>query len=193
MRMIGLTGGIGSGKTTVAKIFATLGIPVFNADETARQLMQNSPELKKQLLQQFGADVFQEGQLNKSYLSNLVFKDSYQLNLLNAIVHPASIQAAWDWAAQQNAPYVIKEAALIFESNAAEGLDRVIGVTAPTSLRLHRVMQRDKCSKADVEMRMRNQVSDVIKMKLCDWVIINNDQELLIPQVLKIHEALIKE
>ena len=193
MRMIGLTGGIGSGKTTVAKIFATLGIPVFNADETARQLMQNSPELKKQLVQQFGADVFQEGQLNKSYLSNLVFKDSYQLNLLNAIVHPASIQAAWDWAAQQNAPYVIKEAALIFESNAAEGLDRVIGVTAPTSLRLHRVMQRDKCSKADVEMRMRNQVSDVIKMKLCDWVIINNDQELLIPQVLKIHEALIKE
>jgi len=193
MRMIGLTGGIGSGKTTVAKIFATLGIPVFNADETARQLMQNSPELKKQLVQQFGAEVFQEGQLNKSYLSNLVFKDSYQLNLLNAIVHPASIQAAWDWAAQQNAPYVIKEAALIFESNAAEGLDRVIGVTAPTSLRLHRVMQRDKCSKADVEMRMRNQVSDVIKMKLCDWVIINNDQELLIPQVLKIHEALIKE
>ncbi|NCW13183.1 MAG: dephospho-CoA kinase [Chitinophagia bacterium] len=193
MRMIGLTGGIGSGKTTVAKIFATLGIPVFNADETARQLMQNSPELKKQLVQQFGADVFQEGQLNKSYLSNLVFKDSYQLNLLNAIVHPASIQAAWDWAAQQNAPYVIKEAALIFESNAAEGLDRVIGVTAPTSLRVHRVMQRDKCSKADVEMRMRNQVSDVIKMKLCDWVIINNDQELLIPQVLKIHEALIKE
>jgi dephospho-CoA kinase len=191
--MIGLTGGIGSGKTTVAKIFATLGIPVFNADETARQLMQNSPELKKQLVQQFGAEVFQEGQLNKSYLSNLVFKDSYQLNLLNAIVHPASIQAAWDWAAQQNAPYVIKEAALIFESNAAEGLDRVIGVTAPTSLRLHRVMQRDKCSKADVEMRMRNQVSDVIKMKLCDWVIINNDQELLIPQVLKIHEALIKE
>jgi dephospho-CoA kinase len=177
----------------VAKIFATLGIPVFNADETARQLMQNSPELKKQLVQQFGAEVFQEGQLNKSYLSNLVFKDSYQLNLLNAIVHPASIQAAWDWAAQQNAPYVIKEAALIFESNAAEGLDRVIGVTAPTSLRLHRVMQRDKCSKADVEMRMRNQVSDVIKMKLCDWVIINNDQELLIPQVLKIHEALIKE
>lgn len=193
MRMIGLTGGIGSGKTTVAKIFATLGIPVFNADETARQLMQNSPELKKQLVQQFGAEVFQEGQLNKSYLSNLVFKDSYQLNLLNAIVHPASIQAAWDWAAQQNAPYVIKEAALIFESNAAEGLDRVIGVTAPTSLRVHRVMQRDKCSKADVEMRMRNQVSDVIKMKLCDWVIINNDQELLIPQVLKIHEALLKE
>ena len=108
-------------------------------------------------------------------------------------MHPASIQAAWDWAAQQNAPYVIKEAALIFESNAAEGLDRVIGVTAPTSLRVHRVMQRDKCSKADVEMRMRNQVSDVIKMKLCDWVIINNDQELLIPQVLKIHEALLKE
>jgi len=192
MRMIGLTGGIGSGKTTVAKIFATLGIPVFNADDTAKELMQNSPLLKEQLMQQFGADVYQDGQLNKAYLSNIVFKDPYQLNLLNAIVHPTSIQAAWDWAAQQNAPYVIKEAALIFESNAAEGLDQVIGVSAPLSLRIHRVMQRDQCTKADVEMRMRNQVSDSIKMKLCDWVITNNDQELLIPQVLKIHEALTK-
>jgi dephospho-CoA kinase len=192
MRMIGLTGGIGSGKTTVAKIFATLGIPVFNADDTAKELMQNSPLLKEQLMQQFGAEVYQDGQLNKAYLSNIVFKDPYQLNLLNAIVHPASIQAAWDWAAQQNAPYVIKEAALIFESNAAEGLDQVIGVTAPLSLRIHRVMQRDQCTKGEVEMRMRNQVSDSIKMKLCDWVINNNDQELLIPQVLKIHEALIK-
>jgi dephospho-CoA kinase len=192
MRMIGLTGGIGSGKTTVAKIFATLGIPVFNADDAAKELMQKSPLLKEKLILQFGSEVYQDGQLNKAYLSNIVFKDPYQLNLLNAIVHPASIQAAWDWADQQKAPYVIKEAALIFESNASEGLDQVIGVSAPLSLRIHRVMQRDLCTKADVEMRMRNQVSDSIKMKLCDWVINNNDQELLIPQVLKIHEALIK-
>ena len=192
MRMIGLTGGIGSGKTTVAKIFATLGIPVFNADVAAKELMQKSPLLKEKLILQFGSEVYQDGQLNKAYLSNIVFKDPYQLNLLNAIVHPASIQAAWDWADQQKAPYVIKEAALIFESNASEGLDQVIGVSAPLSLRIHRVMQRDQCTKADVEMRMRNQVSDSIKMKLCDWVIHNNDQELLIPQVLKIHQALIK-
>jgi dephospho-CoA kinase len=192
MRMIGLTGGIGSGKTTVAKIFATLGIPVFNADDAAKELMQKSPLLKEKLILQFGSEVYQDGQLNKAYLSNIVFKDPYQLNLLNAIVHPASIQAAWDWAGQQKAPYVIKEAALIFESNASEGLDQVIGVSAPLSLRIHRVMQRDLCTKADVEMRMRNQVSDSIKMKLCDWVIHNNDQELLIPQVLKIHESLMK-
>jgi dephospho-CoA kinase len=192
MRMIGLTGGIGSGKTTVAKIFATLGIPVFNADDAAKELMQKSPLLKEKLILQFGSEVYQDGQLNKAYLSNIVFKDPYQLNLLNAIVHPASIQAAWDWADQQKAPYVIKEAALIFESNASEGLDQVIGVSAPLSLRIHRVMQRDQCTKADVEMRMRNQVSDSIKMKLCDWVIHNNDQELLIPQVLKIHESLMK-
>jgi dephospho-CoA kinase len=192
MRMIGLTGGIGSGKTTVAKIFATLGIPVFNADDAAKELMQKSPLLKEKLILQFGSEVYQDGQLNKAYLSNIVFKDPYQLNLLNAIVHPASIQAAWDWADQQKAPYVIKEAALIFESNASEGLDQVIGVSAPLSLRIHRVMQRDLCTKADVEMRMRNQVSDSIKMKLCDWVINNNDQELLIPQVLKIHESLMK-
>ena len=188
-KIIGLTGGIGSGKTTVANLFASLGIPVFNADDAAKQLMQNSPIIKNQLIQQFGDKVYEQGQLNKSYLASIVFADPEKLAILNSIVHPVTIQAALDWAQQQTSPYVIKEAALIFESNASEGLDFVIGVTAPLALRIERVMKRDQCTQAEVEKRMQHQISDAIKMKLCDKVIVNDDVQLITPQVIAIHEA----
>jgi dephospho-CoA kinase len=188
--MIGLTGGIGSGKSTVAAMFATLGIPVFNADEQAKLIMQNSPIIKEKLIAQFGAAIYEGGQLQKEQLATIVFNDPYQLQLLNAIVHPVTIQAAKDWALQQQAPYVIKEAALIFESGAAEGLFKVIGVTAPLTIRKHRVMQRDGITKDQVEARMRNQISDTIKMRLCDYVIHNDNQEMVIPQVLAIDKAI---
>ena len=100
--MIGLTGGIGAGKTTVAEVFAAIGIPIFNADLEAKELMQNSPEIKELLIKQFGPNVYEKGMLNKRYLADLVFSDAYQLELLNAIVHPATIQAAWDWAKVQS-------------------------------------------------------------------------------------------
>ena len=188
--MIGLTGGIGSGKSVVAKIFATLGIPVFNADEAAKRIMQTSPEIKTKLIEQFGTDIYNESGLDKEKLAGIVFNDPFQLQLLNAIVHPVTIQAAKDWAAKQTSPYVIKEAALIFESGAADGLLKVIGVTAPLSLRIHRVMQRDGITKDQVDARMRNQISDTIKMRLCDYVIENNNQQMVIPQVLEIDKAI---
>ena len=188
--MIGLTGGIGSGKSVVAKIFATIGIPVFNADEEAKRIMQTSPEIKAKLIEQFGADIFNAHGLDKEKLAAIVFNDPFQLQLLNAIVHPVTIQAAKDWAAKQNSPYVIKEAALIFESGAADGLFKVIGVTAPLSLRTYRVMQRDGITKDQVDARMRNQISDTIKMRLCDYVIDNNNQQMVIPQVLEIDKAI---
>ena len=188
--MIGLTGGIGSGKSVVAKIFATLGIPVFNADDEAKRIMQTSPEIKSKLIQQFGMDIYNESGLDKEKLASIVFDDPFQLQLLNAIVHPVTIQAAKDWAAKQTSPYVIKEAALIFESGAADGLLKVIGVTAPLSLRTHRVMQRDGITKEQVDARMRNQISDTIKMRLCDYVIENNNQQMLLPQVLEIDKAI---
>jgi dephospho-CoA kinase len=190
--IIGLTGGIGAGKTTVAKVFKALGIPVFNADEVAKELMQTNPVIKAQLLTTFGERVYlSSGALDKDYLAGIVFKDAYQLALLNAIVHPVTIQAAKDWAAKQSAPYIIKEAALLFEAGATDGLTAIIGVAAPLNLRIQRVMQRDACSKIEVEQRMRHQISDTIKLKLCDWVIDNNDQDLIIPQVLKIQEAIL--
>ena len=192
-KIIGLTGGIGCGKTTVAKVFTTLGIPVFNADTVAKELMQNDPILKHKLIEQFGEYVFTNGQLDRNFLAKIVFTDPQQLERLNAIVHPITIQAAKEWAAKQNTPYVIKEAALVFESGSGEGLAGVIGVTAPLSLRIHRVMQRDNCTKQEVEKRMQNQISDIIKMKLCDWVIINDDQVLLVPQVVTLHEKLMQQ
>jgi dephospho-CoA kinase len=189
--MIGLTGGIGAGKTMVANVFAAMGIPVFNADHAAKELMQNSHEIKEQLIKQFGDKVYENGILNKSYLASVVFSDPYQLELLNAIVHPVTIQAAWDWAKVQTAPYVIKEAALLFESNAVEGLDYVIGVTAPLAIRTQRVMARDQSTLEEVAQRMRNQISDTIKMRLCDGVIVNDNVQLIIPQVLKMHEFIL--
>ena len=190
-KMIGLTGGIGAGKTMVAKIFEQLGVPVFNADETAKQLMQTSPAIKTALIQQFGEKLYEHGVLQKAYLSSIVFSDAHQLALLNSIVHPITIQAAWDWAKLQTAPYVIKEAALLFESNAVEGLDFVIGVTAPSSLRIQRIMQRDNCTKQEAEKRMHHQINDTIKMRLCDKVIVNDEIQLLTPQVLAIHEFIL--
>ena len=189
-KMIGLTGGIGSGKSVVAKIFSTLGIPVFNADEAAKQIMQTSPEMKAKLIEQFGSSVYDASGLQKEKLAAIVFNDPFQLQLLNAIVHPVTIQAAKDWAANQTSPYVIKEAALIFESAAADGLFKVIGVTAPMSIRIQRVMQRDGVSKEQVEARMQHQISDTIKMRLCDYVIDNNNQQMLIPQVLELDKAI---
>ena len=188
--MIGLTGGIGSGKSVVAKVFATLGIPVFNADDEAKRIMQTSPEIKTKLIEQFGLEIYNEHGLDKEKLASIVFNDPFQLQLLNAIVHPVTIQAAKDWAAKQTTPYVIKEAALIFESGTADGLFKVIGVTAPLSLRTHRVMQRDGITKDQVDARMRNQISDTIKMRLCDYVIENNNQQMVIPQVLEIDKAI---
>lgn len=191
--MIGLTGGIGSGKTTVAKVFAAIGVPVFNADQVAKELMESSPVIQEQLKMHFGEIVYETGILNKSYLASVVFSDPYQLAILNSIVHPITIQAAWDWAHDQTTPYVIKEAALIFESNAAEGLHTIIGVTAPLNIKIQRVMLRDHCSQSEVEKKMRNQVSDTIKMKLCDQVIVNDNIQMLIPQVLKIHEIILSQ
>ena len=188
--MIGLTGGIGAGKSVVAKIFTTLGIPVFNADEAAKHIMQTSPAIKAKLIEQFGTTIYNDTGLQKEKLAGIVFNDPFQLQLLNAIIHPVTIQAAKDWAAKQTSPYVIKEAALIFESGAADGLHKVIGVTAPLSLRIHRVMQRDSVSKEQVEARMQHQISDTIKMRLCDYVIQNNNQQMLIPQVLELDQVI---
>ena len=200
--IIGLTGGIGSGKSIVAKVFESLGIPVFNADATAKDIMNTNTFIKSKLIEAFGSEVYSNTidkngnateTLNRAYLSKLVFSDPYQLEILNAIVHPITIQAAIDLAAAQTAPYVIKEAALFFESGSANGITKIIGVSAPKALRIHRVMKRDQCTKEEVEKRMAHQIEETIKMKLCDFVIVNDDQHLVLPQVVALHEKLLAE
>lgn len=190
--IIGLTGGIGSGKSTIAKVFANLSVPIFDADSTAKNIMNTNPIIKEKLIAAFGEDVYTKSDiLNRSYLSKIVFTDEYKLALLNNIVHPITIQAALDWSAVQTTPYVIKEAALFFESGSSFGAHKIIGVSAPKSLRINRVMKRDHCNKEEVEKRMSHQIQESLKMKLCDWVIVNDDQQLVLPQVLAIHETIL--
>ncbi|WP_439506643.1 dephospho-CoA kinase [Sediminibacterium sp.] len=191
MRSIGLTGGIGSGKSIVAKIFRTLGVPVLDADALAKKIMLENEAVKAQILAAFGTESYNDQGLNRSFISNIVFNDPFQLEVLNSIVHPATIEAGKKWALEQNAPYTIKEAALFFESGSADGMDLIIGVYAPDALRIQRVMHRDQTSREEVLNRMKHQISQTIKMKLCDKVIVNDEQSLLIPQVLALHNELI--
>ena len=144
---LGLTGGIGSGKTTVAKIFELLGVPVYYADDAAKRIMNEDDELKTAIQKQFGREAYDNGELNRAYLSARVFNDPFQLEILNSLVHPATIRDAAKWMSQQKTSYTIKEAALIFESGSAEYLDYVIGVYSPADLRIKRTMERNQpCS-----------------------------------------------
>lgn len=193
MLKIGLTGGIGSGKSTVAGIFQVLGIPVFDADASARQLMESDTQLQKEVEALFGASAYHAGKLNRKLIADIVFQDPFQLEKLNMIVHPATIRVAEEWAVRQNAPYIIKEAALFFEAGSAEGMDYIIGVFAPQHIRINRVMKRDGVTRDEVLSRMKRQIQEEIKMRLCDFVILNDDQHLVIPQVLQLHEQFLKE
>ena len=188
---IGLTGGIGSGKTTVAKIFELLGIPVYYADDAAKKIMNEDEELKDAIQRQFGEESYHNGELNSAYLSTKVFSDPLQLEILNSLVHPATIRDAATWMTRQKTPYTLKEAALIFESGSAEHLDYVIGVYAPAALRIKRAMERNHLTHEEVKQRMDKQLDEDMKMKLCDFIIYNDEQQLLIPQVIDLHKKLL--
>ena len=190
MFRVGLTGGIGSGKSTVAHVFEILGIPVYYADKEAKRLMNEDHEIRKQLIAHFGEETYKDNLINRRFLAEIVFKDKGKLQLLNSLVHPITIARAEEWMVQQNTPYVIKEAALIFESGSQENLDYVIGVSAPLALRIQRTMKRDSVTREEVLNRMRNQIQESIKMRLCDFVIRNDEQHLVLPQALALHEKL---
>jgi dephospho-CoA kinase len=188
MLKIGITGGIGAGKSTVAGIFKVLGVPVFDADATAKNILNTDPILREQIVTAFGSETYKNGLLDRKYLATLVFNNPDQLAKLNALVHPATIEAADKWASLfTDKPYIIKEAALLFEAGTNEGLDYIIGVTAPKELRITRVMARDLVSREEVLNRMQHQFDDTEKMKRCNFVIDNNEASLVIPQVLALH------
>lgn len=190
MLRIGLTGGIGSGKSTIARMFEVLGVPVYYADKAAKRLYNTDKELMASLKQHFGEDIYTEGEINKTRLAEIVFNDEKKLALLNSLVHPPTIRDAEKWMSNQNSPYVIKEAALLFESGSVASLDYVIGVKAPVALRIKRVMDRDGVTREEVMRRINRQIDEEIKMKLCDFIIQNNEQQLVIPQVLALHQKL---
>jgi dephospho-CoA kinase len=191
MLKVGLTGGIGAGKSTVAQIFKVFGIPVYQADQEAKRLMQTNTSLIEKIREAFSDKAYVEGILDRKFLSSIVFNDKQKLELLNSIVHPFTIQDGKEWMKKQTSPYAIKEAALIFESGSQGEFDCIIGVFAPTTLRIHRTIQRDQVEREKVLSRMEKQLDESIKMKLCDHVLINNEQTLLVPQVIGLHQKLI--
>lgn len=189
---VGITGGIGSGKSTVAKIFSILGIPIYSADERAKWLMSEDSDLKEKIISAFGEQSYSEsGELNRAYLASAVFSDPEKVSQINGLVHPAVGKDFNKWVKQQSSPYVLKEAALIFETGGQDLLDYVINVSAPLRIRISRVMMRDPGrTEAQINQIIDQQLPDEEKNELSDFVIKNVDNKLLIPQVLKIHEKL---
>lgn len=191
MLKIGITGNIGSGKTTVSKIFELLGVPVFYADDEAKNVMTTDPELINGLKQAFGNEAyFADGSLNRKHIAGIVFNNDAELLKLNALVHPAVFRAFDNWAAAKTGvPYVLKEAALLFESNSYQMCDRTIMVTAPLALRIQRILQRDAITRAEAESRDSKQFSQEKKTALADDLICNDETRLVIPQVLELHRV----
>ena len=191
MKKTGLTGGIGVGKTFVSEIFQKMGYSVFFADLHAKKCMHESDDLKTEIKQNFGNEIYQKGVLQKNRLSNIVFNDTKKLQELNSLVHPFVQRRFEDWCKNQQSKFVIKEAAILFESETHKGLDAVICVSAPFEKRIERVMKRDNCTKEDVVKRIENQMPQEDKEKLSDFLIINDDKEKLLPQIISICKKLI--
>jgi dephospho-CoA kinase len=190
MLKVGLTGNIGSGKTLVAGIFKTLSVPVFDADSEARAVVR-SQEIRNDLRTLFGEQIFEQGEINRKALAGIVFRDKEKLRQLNAIIHPKVRQSFRTWITDHpRAPYVLYEAAILIETGFYRQLDKTIVVTAEKELRISRVMQRDNVSRQMVEQRMANQWDEQQKTAAADFIITNNENDQLIPQVLKIHNTL---
>lgn len=195
MLKVGITGGIGTGKTTACRLFEGLGVPVYYADDRAKQLMHDDDTLKSQLITAFGKNVYtKEGVLDRAYLAGLVFKDSAQLKRLNAIVHPAVYvdSAAWQTKqAHQGMVYTLKEAALLYETGSYAELDKIIVVTAPEAMRIQRVMQRDQTTEEVVRARMAKQLPQEEKEQRADYLLTNITLEELSKQVHQLHQELL--
>jgi len=189
---IGLTGGIGSGKSLVAEFFSLLGVPVYTSDVEAKKLMQTDITIRESLLNEFGDSVYSEsGELNRAELANIIFNDAEALKKVNAIVHPQVRLHYQAWLEKQvEVAYVIQESAILFDTGLYKNFDRIITVTADPEIRIQRVMLRDKCTRESVLERMSKQVAEQTKIDLSDFVIYNNS-ELIIPQIISIHEQLI--
>ncbi len=191
MLRVGITGGMGSGKSTVARFFELLNIPVYYADEEAKKLMNENEELRAGIIAIFGPKAYQSGVLNRSFISQKAFAYPELLQQLNRVVHPVVIKHGEEWMQRQDAPYALKEAAILFESGSYKQLDIVIGVYAPKALRIQRILKRDHTNEASIAARMDKQMDEEDKMKLCDTVIQNDENQSVIQQVLKLHRKLI--
>jgi dephospho-CoA kinase len=189
MKIIGITGGIGSGKTTACKIFQELGVPVYYADDRAKELMTTNAVLKNKIVQAFGKKAYSGNDLDRAYLAQQIFGSKEKLSIINGLVHPAVANDFEEWLEERNdEKYVLKEAAILFENGAYQDVDITVLVIAPQDVRLERVINRDGSSKEDVLKRMNNQWTQERKVKLADHILNNSGTQLLIPQVLELHQ-----
>ena len=186
--LVGVTGGIGSGKSTVCKIFATLGIPVYNADEEAKRLYDTDLELKESVIKQFGEAIYPNGKFDKRALREIVFRDDEKLTWRNSMLHPRGVQHAAKWFATQTQPYVIKEAALMIESGSYKQVDKLIAVLCPEDIRIRRVKERDGLHEQAVLDRIEKQVTEDVLRAHADYIILNDDKHTLIPQIMELHK-----
>lgn len=192
MKVVGLTGGIGSGKSTIARLFSALGIAVYDSDTEAKKLINASAEIKKRIVEVFGAEAYAEGGYNRAYMADIVFRNPDKLAVLNSIVHPVLADYFNQWVALQTSPYVIKEAAILFESGSYKNCDFIITVTAPETLRISRCMSRDGSTEAQVRARMAQQWTDAQRIALSDAVIENINLEETEKRVKELNNLFIK-
>lgn len=192
MVVVGLTGGIGSGKTTILEVFKSLGVPVYIADVEAKALMNRSKVIRRKLIALFGEEAYKDDKLNRPYLSSKIFSDKELLSKMNAIVHPKVASHFKNWVKRQDSKYVIKEAAIIFENNLQNQYDYIITVVADKDLRIQRVIKRDDASIEKVKSIIKNQWSDEDKISKSDFVILNNDLEVAKKQALKVHKEILQ-
>ena len=189
---LGVTGGIGSGKTSVCRVFTILGIPVFSTDRDAREIMNNDKVIIQGINSIARKDLYHTGDLDRKELAILIFNDNALLEKVNSLVHPIVFDHFNRWEKKQTAPYVIMEAAILFESGASNLVDKIATIVAPIEERLNRVIHRNSLSREQVLDRMRNQIDDESRIKLSDYVIYNSENDMIIPAILKIHEDILK-
>ena len=193
MLKVGVTGGIGSGKSLVCKVFNCFGVPVYNADERAKLLYDIDTYLQSQIIELFGVDLYSEGKLNRKLLASIIFNDAKALVAVNALVHPAVEQDFKQWANKQNnTPYVIQEAAILFESGVHKIMDKTITISSPQSLRIKRASLRDNVLPEEIKRRMDKQMTDEEREHLANYIIISNDIDPMLPQIIDIHRQLVK-
>jgi dephospho-CoA kinase len=188
---LGITGGIGSGKTSVCRVFDILGIPVFSADTEAREIMDHDLMIRNGINSITGKDLYPGGILDRMQLASIIFNDNKILTRVNSLVHPAVFNQFAIWTEKQVSPYVIMEAAILFESGASKLVDRIATVAAPESERIDRVIKRNRLTETQVRERMKNQMDDEARIKLSDYIIYNSENDMIIPAILKIHNEIL--
>ena len=190
---LGVTGGIGSGKSTVYKVFSVLGIPVFSADDEARKLQDNDIDLRRKINDLAGKDLFTSGRLDRAALAELIFRNRELLEKVNSIVHPAVFSYYREWVKKQDTPYSIMEAAILFESGASEMMDRILTVVTPMEERIERVVKGKRLTREQVTERIMNQIDDETRISKSDYVIFNSEKDMIIPAVLGVHKEMLRQ